>query len=171
MSRHADRIGRHGWNSLQGYFNAHVRRMADLENEGFLVRDGLAQHWGKGEFLVLEGRLRCKHGLFVDVLKYLNVRRYPTRTLVRTNRYRYHAGVEGDANRPIFRYVNTDAKPGHAGAHHKHRFDPTTWREIEPPLWIGEERWPHLSDVVDELRDWWETTGRHLRLEAPRGEE
>lgn len=127
--------------------------MADLENEGFLVRDGLAQHWGKGEFLVLEGRLRCKHGLFVDVLKYLNVRRYPTRTLVRTNRYRYHAGVEGDADRPIFRY------------------DPTPWREIEPQFWIGEERWPHLSDVVDELRDWWETTGRHLRLEAPRGEE
>lgn len=141
--------------------------MADLENEGFLIGNGLAQHWEKGEFLVLEGRLRCNHGLFVDVVKYLNVRQSSTRILVSTNRYRYHAGIEGDADRPIFRYDNTDTKSGHADAHHMHRFDPTTWREIEPPLWIGEERWPHLSDVVEELRHWWETTGRHLELEAP----
>jgi hypothetical protein len=141
--------------------------MADLESEGFLIENGLAQRWKKGEFLVLEGRLRCKHGLFIDVLKYLDVRQSSTRILVRTNRYRYHAGVEGSTARPIFRYDNTDAKPGHPDAHHKHRFDPKTWREIEPPLWIGEERWPHLSDVVEELQVWWETTGRHLGLTPP----
>ena len=120
----------------------------------------------KRRFILLEGRLRCKHGLFIDVLKYLEVRATPSRILVRTDRYRYHAGVEGPANRPIFRYDNSDTKTGHADAHHKHRFDPTTWQEIKPPLWIGEDGWPHLSDVVEELRDWWETVGIHLRIEA-----
>lgn len=90
---------------------------------------------------------------------------------MRTRRYRYHAGVEGPTARPIFRYDNTDAKPGHADAHHKHRFDPTTWQEIKPPRWFGVERWPHLSEAVEELRDWWETTGRHLGWEAPPDED
>ncbi len=141
--------------------------MADLENEGFLIEDGLVQGWQNREFVILEGRLRCKHGLFVDVLKYLEVRRSPTRISVRTDRYRYHAGIEGPAARPIFRYDNSDTKSGHPDAHHKHRFDPTTWQEIEPPLWIGEENWPHLSDVIVELRDWWESTGMHLGLDKP----
>lgn len=110
--------------------------MADLENEGFLIEDGLVQRWQEREFGVLEGRLRCKHGLFID----------------------------GPTARPIFRYDNSDTKDGHPDAHHKHRFNPTTWREIEPPLWIGEKAWPHLSEVVEELREWWETEGKHLGI-------
>ena len=171
MSRSGDRVGRHGWNSLQSYFNAHDKRIADLSDEGFIVEDNVSRHWLSEGLIAIEGRLRCQHGTFNDVLKYLEVRKLPSRTIVRKRRYRYHAGVEGNANRPLFRYDNTDIKSGHADAHHKHRFDPTTWQEIEPPLWIGEEHWPHLSDVVEELRDWCETTGRLLRLETPPGEE
>ena len=75
--------------------------------------------------------------------------------------------VEGNADRPIFRYDNTDAKSGHANAHHKHRFDPMTWQGSRLRYGSAKHGWPHLSDVVEELRDWWETTGRHLGLAAP----
>ena len=70
-------------------------------------------------------------------------------------------------SRTIFRYDNFHAytREGHPDAHHKHLFDLTTWQEIPPPEWIGEAHWPHLSDVITELRRWWETTGQHLDLD------
>ena len=85
---------------------------------------------------------------------------------MRTFKYAYHAGVEGSSNRPIFRYDNADTKVGHGDAHHKHKFEPTIWNQILPPLWVGEEGWPHLSEVLEELRDWWEATGRFLDLDV-----
>jgi hypothetical protein len=165
VPRRGDRVSRHDWNSFEGYFNAHDRRIADLCNEGFILEDELRRNWMGRDFVIIKGRLRCQHDLFIDVLKYLEVRETATRTLVRTFRYRYHAGVEGAADRPIVRYDDSDAKAGHEDAHHKHRFDHTTWTEIEPPQWIGEERWPHLNEVVEELRDWWESEGKLLGLE------
>jgi hypothetical protein len=84
-------------------------------------------------------------------------------------RYTYHAGIEGSASRSIFRYDNahTYVREGHPDTHHKHTFDHSTWTEKAPPEWIGEERWPHLGDVLAELRQWWETTGQHLDLDHP----
>jgi hypothetical protein len=35
---------------------------------------------------------------------------------------------------------------------------------VDPLEWIGEVRRPHLSDVIEELRQWWETTGQFLDL-------
>jgi hypothetical protein len=89
VPRRDDRVGRHGWNSFQGYFNAHDSRIADLCNDGFILENGLTREWLGREF------------------------------------------------------------------------DHTTWREILPPKWVGEEAWPHLNEVVEELRDWWENEGKH----------
>ncbi|HEX5498394.1 MAG TPA: hypothetical protein VFX03_04170, partial [Thermomicrobiales bacterium] len=74
--------------------------------------------------------------------------------------------VSGSEERSIFRYDNADSKPGHEDAHHKHLFDPATWREKLPEEWIGFDRWPHLNEVIEELRDWWETTGQLLGIEV-----
>ncbi len=41
-------------------------------------------------------------------------------------------------------------------------FDPFTWEEIGRPIWVDRDQWPHLGDIIEELREWWETTGRHL---------
>lgn len=49
--------------------------------------------------------------------------------------------------------------------HHRHRYDPLTWEEIGPPEWVGRTGWPHLSQVIDEVWDWWETVGSHLGLD------
>jgi hypothetical protein len=91
------------------------------------------------------------------------------RQQVRTIEYPYHAGVAGAQDRPIFRYDNAHryVREGHPDEHHRHRFDHAMWSEIEPPEWIGRERWPHLSQAIEELRDWWESLGQHLDLTEP----
>lgn len=71
MSKGADRVGRHGWNSLQGYFNAHDKRIADFVDEGFIVEHNLTRRWLRANLIALEGRVRCQGGTFIDVLKYL----------------------------------------------------------------------------------------------------
>ena len=114
---------------------------------------------------MIAGRLVCRHGLFVDVDKKLHINRLGH---ARTSRYDYHAGVLGDRDRPVFRYDNAHAytREGHPDAHHRHRFDHVTWEEIEPPEWVGYDRWPHLDEVVRELMAWWEATGRNLDLSS-----
>jgi hypothetical protein len=56
------------------------------------------------------------------------------------------------------------AREGHGDEHHRHRYDVATWDEIEPPEWIGRDRWPHPHEVTEELRDWWEAVGQCLGL-------
>jgi hypothetical protein len=141
--------------------------MEDFSKEGFVVEDSLSIRRVKPDSVFIEGRIRCQAGLYIDVEKRLTVRQIRRRTQVRTARYSYHAGIEGSTNRSIFRYDNAHAftREGHPDAHHIHHFDPQSWRERKPPEWIGEADWPHLSDVIEELRQWWETTGRYLDLE------
>jgi hypothetical protein len=66
--------------------------------------------------LRIRGRVRCRHGLFVDVDKTLAIEVRRGRDMVRTVRYAYHAGIEGKADRPIFRYDNAHAYSGHPDA-------------------------------------------------------
>jgi len=83
-------------------------------------------------------------------------------TLVRTKNYAYHAGVAGEQDRCVFRYDNFDQKAGHPDKHHCHRFNPETWGEIMPEVPISADLWPHLSDAVEELAEWWAEVGVQL---------
>jgi hypothetical protein len=133
---------------------------------GFVITDDLRiQLRNDPSVLVIRGRIRCLHHLFIDVDKILAVRNERGRMMVRTFAYAYHAGVEGNEDRPIFRYDNAHTYRGQADAHHKHRFDYVTWQAIHPPEWVGKARWPHLSKVIDELQTWWTETGQHLELD------
>ena len=73
---------------------------------------------------------------------------------VRTVEYSYHvlrrAGTEVYN---LFRYDNIHVQPGHTSRHHLHRFD-DLGHEIEPPLQVGDEGWPHLSDVIEQAYQW-----------------
>jgi len=135
--------------------------MQRLMGEGFIVSHNLeTAPIPRG--LILSGRVHCQHGLFVDVYKVYAIENRRGRPWIKAEQYKYHAGVEGDEDRPIFRYDNAHPYPSHADSYHKHRFDHTTWKEIKPPVWIGRAHWPHLSDVIEELRVWWEQTGQFL---------
>jgi hypothetical protein len=152
---------RHGWTSLDHYFHVHESHMQRFMASGFVLSHDLdTSPIPNG--LILSGRIRCQNGLFTDVRKVLVVEDRHGRPWVRTERYSYQAGLEDGENRPIFRYDNAHPYRGHADDYHRHRFDPTTWEEIDPPEWIGRENWPHLSDVIDELHGWWDAIGQFL---------
>lgn len=152
----------HGWNALPNYLKVHHRYLDDLRGD-FVLEDSLDYDFPAPDTFEIRGRVWCRHGLFVDVDKTLEV---DERNRVRCTKYSYHAGLEGTEDRAIFRYDNAHryAREGHGDEHHRHRYDHATWQEIEPPEWIGRGGWPHLNEVIEELRDWWETTGQRLGL-------
>lgn len=155
-----------GWLPLDAYLTIQAHVLADFRSDGFLLEERLSLSEGGDERLLVEGRIRCRGGLFIDVEEFLAVRTARGRRHVRSVRYSFHAGIEGPLGRTVFRYDNHHSylREGHPDAHHKHVFDPTTWAERPPPEWIGEERRRNLSDVIAELRQWWEATGQHLGL-------
>jgi hypothetical protein len=166
VPRRVKRGNPHDWNTLDNYLHVHARYMELHLASGFVIADDLAFEFRDDpSALVIRGRIQCRHGLFVDVDKTLVVREQRGRVLVRTVDYAYHAGIAGAEDRPIFRYDNAHSYEGHADAHHKHRFDHKTWTPIDPPVWVGEADWPHLSDVINELLGWWNDTGQRLELD------
>jgi hypothetical protein len=161
-SKRARRGDPHGWTSFQNYITVHESHLNRFRDY-FIDADDLQYTFPSPDRFVIHGRIRCRHALFIDIDKTLA---FNDRQRVRTLYYSYHAGVEGPEDRPIFRYDNAHryAREGHADEHHKHRFDPATWQEIEPPTWVGYHGWPHLSDVIEELLAWWDSIGQHLAL-------
>lgn len=155
----------HGWNSIENYRIVHESHL-DRFRDYFIDSDDLEYTFPRPAIFEIVGRIHCRHGLFIDVDKTLE---FNDRHQVRNIAYSYHAGVAGAQDRAIFRYDNAHryAREGHEDEHHKHRFDSATWQEIEPPVWVGRERWPHLSNVIEELIEWWESTGQHLDLGDP----
>lgn len=150
---------------LERYLHILDRQLEMCQASGFVVRDelGSALEDDPPE-LVIRGRIRCQHGLFVDVDATLAIRDQRGRATVWMLTYSYHAGIEGPVDRPVFRYDNAHDYPDHADAHHKHHFDHTTWKRRDPPEWIGEARCPRLIDVLHELGDWWQEIGQHLDI-------
>lgn len=104
--------------------------------------------------ITLSGTIYCRGDLEIHVNKTLE--RNDT-DQVRGIYYNYHAQFSSPPVRPIFRYDNAHGFPDldHRDHFHKHVFSNRTWREIEPPLWIGRHNWPHLNQVIDELYTWW----------------
>ena len=162
MSRRGRREDTRRWSDLQAYL-AFCDRCREPYRPWFVSAEHLTcRPLEPGRFAVV-GRIDCVHGLFLDVDEEL---RSDARGRVSVIDYSYHAGIAGGRDRPIFRYdsANPYGRAGHPDEHHRHRFDPLTWREVQPPEWIGGERRPDLAGVIEELRQWWETIGRSLDL-------
>jgi hypothetical protein len=133
---------------LERYLHIFDRQVDVFYASGFVVRDDLSSALDVDTSeLVIRGRIRCEHDLFVDVDVTLAIRDQDARPTVWMTAFSYHAGIEGPVNRPIFRYDNAHGYPGHADIHHKHHFNHTTWKRIDPPEWIGEANCPQLVDI------------------------
>lgn len=78
--------------------------------------------------------------------------------------YRFHASIERGRHRPVCRYDNAHAYPGHPDAHHKHTFDPLNPDALGSVAWVGAANQPDLGAVLAELHGWWFATGRFLDL-------
>ena len=153
MSHRRRSTDRHGWNSLDNYLAVHDSCMSDLR-EYFVDSDTLAFEVIDGRTLRLHGSVYCHGGLVLHVTKLLELN---DTQQIRTFRYRYQAQFAEPPTRQIFRYDNDHAylRENHADAHHRHRFNIRTWKEITPPEWVGHDHWPVLREVLDELYEWW----------------
>lgn len=109
----------------------------------------------------VNGRLNCLGGTYLEVRVFMTLDKQNQGTI---RQYTYHAGIRREDDRAIFRYDNAHPylREKQPDAHHKHRFDPVTGREIEPPEWIGADRAPAFCSVLAELEQWWLETGRFL---------
>lgn len=112
---------------------------------------------------ILSGRIVCQNGMFLDVAKQLEILDRGGRLYVKTRRSNDQAMIVGSEPRAVFRYDDAHSYPGHGDNHHRHGVNYADWTYLEPPQWIGHDRWPLLSEVIDELHQWWLTTGWQLR--------
>jgi hypothetical protein len=154
----------HDWNDLDHYLGIHEKCLRDFE---FFIVENKLRIDNDRKIVLIEGRLLCEHGLCLDVRKTLDLREDMR---VRTRVYSYQGRVQGRARRIIFRYDNVHVHPTHKDAHHCHRFDVSTWEEIKPPVWIGADKWPHLSDAIEDLVEWWNQVGQHFLPDEPEDE-
>jgi len=136
--------------------------MGQLRATGFVGTDSL-RLVAQPSLLLMIGDIGCLGDITITVEKYLTVitdGATPSDVLagdhdvmVQTIIYSYRAGVRGHGT--ILRYDNNHGRPGHADWHHAHRCDWRSADDVGHVEWIGEDRWPTLGDVVEEVMDWY----------------
>ncbi len=115
---------KHGPNRFHNYQAVHDAVMERFIRSGFVVSHNLAFSPFSANRILLEGRIECLRGLFIDVRKTLAVLEGDgPNALVQTVLYTYHVGIRG--GRRLFRYDSPDLVPISGMAeyhkhHHKH---------------------------------------------------
>lgn len=103
--------------------------------------------------IFVEGSVRCRDGIRIDVEKELRILSGEgADAVVQTVRYRYHVSHEGLGN--LFRYDSPHS--GHREFHHCHRYDvfgdkTSTVNELR-----SEEDIPTLGEVIVEAVGWFD---------------
>ena len=141
----------HGWNSWISYLGAHDGKLGDFDH--FVIEDRLERTIGT-TVANWVGEIICQDGYEIHVrrLQLVDVRQGTP--WVRTQTYSYHALRRlRDTSRNLFRYDNIHAHEGHSTPHHRHRFD-RDGNEIDPCEHVGEDGWPNLGQVLDELYEY-----------------
>lgn len=95
---------------------------------------------------MISGDLFCHGDIVVDVVKYFEITMINTEEYAQTVKYSYHARYQGGDN--ILRYDNADDHSTYPTRHHKHDFT----KGLDELTHVGDD-WPHLSDVLNELRE------------------
>lgn len=145
---------------LDRFLSRHAACLRDFDH--FIERSSIDIEVTVRKSVHIEGRLYCLGGTYLEVRVFLTLDKH---NQARVRRYTYHAGIERGADFAIFRYDNAHIylRERQPDAHHKHRFDPVTGHEIEPPEWIGADRVPSLCSALTELEQWWLETGQFVQ--------
>lgn len=144
--------------------------MSQLRASTFVGADNL-RLVAQPALLLMIGDIGCLGNILVTVEKYLAIVTDETTpagvldgdhdALVHTITYAYHAGIRGGGM--ILRYDNNHPWPGHPDEHHVHRGN---WRDADDDSgkieWVGEQHWPTLGEVVQEVMDWYEANRDEL---------
>jgi hypothetical protein len=133
--------------------------MRSLESR-LMIEDGLSLDDTVPSLFVIEGDITWpadEHNRYPRLtVKKVLVRDAESR--VSGKLYVYQACVCTEAKTyEVFRYDNVHPHPGHADNYHAH------WLCDGPEevVWIGQQHWPHLSDVIECLDTWWKEDGQN----------
>lgn len=152
----------HGPNRFSNYLDIHNNIMEQyLRSEDFVLEDTLEVNPVPSQTepgFLMEGEIGCLGCIVITVEKFLTVVDGPEEDpMVQTEWYSYNVSVRGWST--VFRYDNQHPEylhPGHKDRHHKHEYDLETGEEAAgSPIWTGADRWPHLSEVMEEAREWY----------------
>jgi hypothetical protein len=141
---------KHGPIRLASYLSIHETVMEQFCDQGFVLGHTLQiEPQGAGVFTI-EGRIECVGDLYIVVFKQLEVvDGEGADARVQTTGYRYNAVLAGRGN--VFRYCSPH--DDHNQDHHVHRYDVLGGNPKSVTL-HGEDGWPTLGEVIEELRGW-----------------
>lgn len=157
--------GKHGPNRLSSYVQVHEAVTERLLRDGFVVHDSTV-FTPLHDSILLEGRIECLGGLYVDVRKRLAILEGEGADAVVQNvYYSYDVVLRGVGN--VFRYDSPHKT--HNKEHHVHRFDVLSGdREGRVVFLPDESVRPTLGEVLREAEGWYYD---HLDAPAPGAEE
>ncbi len=140
----------HGPNRLTNYSEIHDKVMRRFIAENFVLSDGTAIEPYPPGFFILQGRIECIGGIRLDVWKVLaRVDGEGAAIRVQNVAYCYNAVLQGLGN--ILRY-DSPHLDGHNEFHHVHRYNILRG---DTDGTLERSNWPHLGDVIEELRNWY----------------
>lgn len=133
--------------------------MATLLEEGFAIQDD-CRFTFLPRAVVLEGQVVCLGSVTLEVSKQLEILTgRGVAAMVQTRSFSYHAWVRGRYN--IFRY---DSAHDHRRFPHKHIYDTFGFgKELDVTELTSEDDVPTLTEVIRELRDWYQANAGRLR--------
>jgi hypothetical protein len=144
-------VSKHAPNVFSSYQEIHETVMAQMRRGGFVVSDTLTFTPLPGSIL-LEGTIRCRGGIYIDVRKRLNVLDGEgANALVQTASYSYNVALEGKGN--IVRYDSPHRT--HRQFHHVHRYDVLEGNIDGTVERTPEDDWPTLGEVLREAEAWY----------------
>jgi hypothetical protein len=122
--------------------------------EGFVLIDSMELREIGGNVLEISGDIECDGGIVVEVRELLQILYDDGRDqVVQSDEYSYNAKLSGVGN--ILRYDSPHGDDGiaHHAQHHKHCVDDVR-AGVERVEVVGDEEWPSLMEVLEELRGW-----------------
>lgn len=137
---------KHSPAKFEHYLQSHQNNLEQFYQEGFVCCDTLSFE-DFGEFVELKGEIGCIGGIIISVCKVIE---YVDEEHVQTCSYAYNVRKLNKGT--WFRYDDAHAHEGHSDEHHKDVYDPETGVK-ELSEWVGENDWPHLSDVIREAQE------------------
>ncbi len=128
--------------------------MDSLLLQGFVQQSSLEAAPFAGCQIRISGHIACLGRIVIMVIKNLDIMTTDADPLVVTRKYSYNAFVAGYG--AFLRNDNDHAHEGHDDEHHCHVMNWRDGSDLIKPRWCGRAGWPHLSDFVGSVSDWYD---------------
>ena len=152
-------MGKHSPNRFGRYREIHETIINQFKANNF-IGDETLKFTPSIPSIKLSGEIGCCGNIVISVDKLIDViSGSGVNAVVQTRCYAYNVFIRNRFN--LFRYDNQDDYfsslfAEHKDIHHKHLFDWETGEELsDSPIWVGEDSWPTLGEVIQEAEEWY----------------